>query len=54
MAKTRSDPLPDDAYLALLDGLKQRMSAELPIGDYEVPLEQRRPEGKQKEMEKLF
>ena len=50
LAKTRSDPLPHDAYLALLDGLKKGMSDELRIGDYDLLLEQRRLEEKQKEM----
>ena len=54
MAKTRTDPLPDDAYLALLDWLKKGMSDDLRIGDDEVPLEQRGPEEKQKEMGELF
>jgi len=54
MAKTRTDTLPRDAYLALLDGLKKGMSADLRIGDYDVPLEQRRLEAKQKEMDRLF
>ena len=54
MAKTRTDPLPDDAYLALLDWLKKGMSDDLRIGDDGVPLEQRRPEEKQKEMGELF
>ena len=40
IAKTRSDPLPDDAFLALLDWLKKGMSDDLRIGD-EVPPEQR-------------
>jgi len=54
IAKTRSDPLPDDAYLALLDWLKKGMSADLSTGDDDVSLEQRRLDEKQKEMDKLF
>src|SRR5215204_4019620 len=54
MAQTRSDPLPANAYLALLDALKKGMSADLRVGDYKVPLEQRRLEEKQKEMDELF
>ena len=54
MARTRSDPLSADAYLALLDALKKGMSADLRVGDYNVPLEQRRLEEKQNEMDELF